>query len=360
MSITVREFGKVDCKDVYLYTLKNKNGLTAEITNYGGIIVKLFTPDNEGNFDDVVLGFDNLDGYLQGCPYFGSLIGRHANRIEGAEFTINGVTYKLAKNDGENHLHGGEKGYDKVVWEPEVIKHSGTEALKLTYFSPHMEEGYPGNLDVTVIYSLTDDNELVLEYKAVSDKDTVVNLSNHSFFNLAGHKSVHDKDSKATLNDIYNHQLMINSDKFTVIDENIIPTGELRDVKNTPMDFTSLKTIGTGLNTDCEQLTFGKGYDHNWVLNNPNGLKDKIAEVFDPKTGRTMEVYTTKPGVQFYSGNFIEPVMGKGGVMYGKRCALCLETQYFPNGLKHEHFPSPILKAEETYAHKTIYKFGAR
>lgn len=348
MSITVKPYGSADGKDVKLFTLTNSNGLKAEITNYGGIIVRLFTPDKNGKLDDIVLGFDSLEDYLKGNPFFGALIGRHANRIENSEFTINGIVYKLAANEGNNHIHGGTKGFDKVVWDAEAVSNDNGDFLKLRYTSMDGEENYPGNLDVVVTYSLTDDNELVIDYEAVSDKDTVVNLTNHSYFNLSGHDS----------GSIYKHQLMINADKFTVVDENLIPTGEIRDVAGTPMDFTGLKSVESGIDSDYEQIVYGNGYDHNFVLNNKNGVKDLAAKVFDPKSGRVMEVYTTKPGVQFYSGNFLDgSVVGKKGTLYEKRSGFCLETQYFPNAMKHGHFPSPVLKAGGKYCHTTVYKF---
>lgn len=349
MSITKRVFGKTtDGVSVDIFTLKNSKGVEVEITNFGGIVVSLKVPDSKGRFEDVVLGYDRLEPYLEKGPFFGALIGRFANRIENGSFELNGVEYKVAKNDGQNHLHGGIKGFDKVVWAAEIIE-GDKEGLKLTYLSRDGEEGYPGNLSVRVIYSLTEDNAIEIDYYAVSDKDTVINLTNHSYFNLSGHNS----------GDILNHKVMINADKFTVNDKYSIPTGEIREVKGTPMDFTTLTKVGQGIDSSYDQIVYGKGYDHNWVLNVSGKAPEKAAEVVDENSGRILEVYTTKPGVQFYTGNFLEgSYIGKGGVAYEKRSGLCLETQYFPNSIKHKHFPSPILRAGEEYKHTTIYKFS--
>lgn len=351
MSITKKPFGKIGDKDIHLYTLENGNGLKAEIINYGGIIVSLYTPDRNGNLADITLGFDNLEDYVQRNPFFGAIIGRHANRLEDASFTLNGVFYQLNRNEGRNQLHGGLEGFDKKIWEAEITKEDGQESLRLRYISPDMEENYPGNLDVTVTYTLNDNNELVIDYRAVSDKDTVVNLTNHAYFNLSGHDS----------GTIHHHQLMINAKRFTPISDEWLPTGEIREVAGTPFDFTEMRTIGKGLQecTDDEQMRYGSGYDHNFVLDVSGKAPEKAAELYDPSTGRFMEVYTTKPGVQFYTGNHLD-VKGKGSAVYRKHSGLCLETQYFPNSMKHRHFPSPILRAGETYHHVTIYKFGAR
>ena len=295
-----------------------------------------------------MLGYDKLDGYLRKGPYFGAIIGRHGNRIEDSMFEINGIEYHLYANDGKNHLHGGLKGFDKVLWQAEIIEFDQDESLQLTYRSLDGEENYPGNLDVKIVYSLTNDNSLRIHYFAVSDKDTVVNLTNHSYFNLSGHCA----------GDILKHKLMINSNRFTVINDEGIPTGEIRDVKDTPMDFTTLTTIEPGLLSGYEQIASGKGYDHNWVLNVSGKKPEKAAEVYDEVSGRLMEVYTTKPGIQFYSGNFLDgSETGKDNTVYSKWSGLCLETQYFPNALKHKHFPSPILKAGQQYNQTTIYKF---
>lgn len=349
MSITSKLYGKTpDGTEVHIYTLRNSNGMVSEITNYGGIVVSLLVPDRNDKYDDVTLGYEKLDGYLKQGPYFGAIIGRVANRIENSKFEINGIEYSVYKNEGENHLHGGLKGFDKVVWQAEIIKQDQDECLQLTYRSKDGEENYPGNLDVKVIYTLTDDNALKIDYYAVSDKDTIVNLTNHAYFNLSGHAA----------GNILKHSLMINADKFTAINEQCLPTGEIRDVKGTPMDFTKLTLIGTGLSIEDEQIACGKGYDHNWVLNVNGKSPEKAAELYEADSGRLMEVYTTKPGVQFYSGNFLDgSEVGKDGAVYEKWSGLCLETQYFPNGLKYKHFPSPLLKAGEQYNHTTIYKF---
>ncbi len=339
-----------DGTEIYLYKLSNKNKMSVGIINYGGIIVSIEVPDRDGNIDDVNLGYDNLEQYLEIGQYFGAIIGRHGNRIENAEFDLNGITYRLAKNDGNNHLHGGKRGFDKVVWQAEPIEKDGVQALQLSYLSPDGEENYPGNLDVKVTYTLTDDNSLRIDYFAVSDKDTVVNLTNHAYFNLSGHGS----------GDILDHQIMINADRFTVINNECIPTGEIRDVSNTPMDLRTLKKVREGIESKDDQIACGNGYDHNWVLNVSGDKPEKAAEVFEPVSGRLMEVFTTKPGMQFYSGNAITRVTGKGGAVYDKRGALCLETQYYPNGTRHKHFPSPFLKAGEEYRHTTIYKFSVK
>ena len=352
MAISSKLYGKTsDGKEVYIFKLSNSNGMTAEIINYGGIVVSLNVPDKEGNIDDVVLGYDKLEDYENDKAFFGAIIGRHANRIEDSEFELNGKVYHLNANEGKNHLHGGYKGFDKVVWNAEVIKNSDGECLQLSYTSTDGEENYPGNLDTKVIYSLTNDNALKIDYFAVSDKDTVVNLTNHSYFNLSGHGK----------GDITEHKVMINADRFTVIDKECLPTGEIREVKGTPMDLTVLTSIKPGLFSGYEQIIFGNGYDHNFVLNVSGKNIEKAAEVFDDKSGRLMEVYTTKPGIQLYTGNSIEDgSTGKGRVQYGKRSGLCLETQYFPNAMKHKHFPSPVLKKGQEYRHTTIYKFSVK
>lgn len=334
--------------EVYIFTLKNSYGMEARIINLGGTIVSLKVPDNKGKLDDIVLGYDKFDNYLVKGPYFGAIIGRYANRIENATFKLNNVKYRLEKNNGENHLHGGLVGFDKVIWNAEIIKSGKNECLQFTYYSKDGEEGYPGNLKVKVVYTLTEENELCIEYNAVSDKDTIVNLTNHSYFNLSGHSS----------GDILSHKVKINAHKFTPINKYLIPTGEILDVKGTPMDFTELTPIKEGIFANYDQLVYAKGFDHNWVLNVSGKSPEKAAEVFDEKSGRVMEVYTTMPGVQFYTGNFIDGApVGKDNTLYKNRSGLCLETQYFPNSINYKHFPSPILKAGELYKHITIYKF---
>ena len=354
MSITSRPYGSLpDGTGVNLFTLTNKNGLKTEILNYGGIIVSLYVPDKNGNLVDVCLGYDKLEDYLDRSPFFGAIIGRNANRTEGATFELNGIIYNLNKNEGNNQLHGGIKGYDKRVWDAKILS-GDDEALELSLFSPDMDEYYPGNLEVRVIYRLTDDDALEIDYYAASDKDTVVNLTNHAYFNLSGHDS----------GTILDHQLKIDADFYTPINSELLPTGEICSVKNTPFDFTQFKRIGEGLAdySGNEQMEYGSGYDHNFVLRTPAGvIPRKIAELYDPKSGRLMTVLTTKPGVQFYTGNHVKGAgKGKGGTIYDKWHGLCLETQYFPNSMKYSHFPSPVLIAGQTYHQVTIFKFSTR
>ncbi len=350
MSITKRYYGKaIDESDADIFTLTNTKKMSVEITNFGGTIVRLNVPDRNGKVEDITLGYGTLEGYFKKGTYFGALIGRHANRIEAARFELNGIEYHLAENDGENHLHGGLKGFDKVVWQAEIISDNCSQALQLTYRSADGENNYPGNLDVKVLYTLTEENELIIDYYAQTDKDTVVNLTNHAYFNLRGHSS----------ENILEHQLKIYADKFTVINNKGIPNGEICDVRGTPMDFTELTPIGRNINSKHEQIICGKGYDHNWILNVSGKSTEKAAKLYEAESGRVMEVFTTKPGIQFYSGNFLDGSdIGKDGAVYNKRSGLCLETQYFPNALKYKHFPSPILKAGEGYRHTTVYKFS--
>jgi aldose 1-epimerase len=339
-------FGRTpDGAEAYLYTLENCNGMKAEVTNYGGIIVSLYAPDGNGKLEDVVLGCDNLNDYMETSPFFGAIIGRHANRIENAQFELNGKVYKVLKNDGNNHLHGGAKGFDKVLWE---VEEKSDNSIKLFYHSADGEEGYPGNLDVTVTYTLTDNNEIIMDYTAKSDKDTVINLTNHSYFNLSGHAG----------EEIINHEVRIYADKFTVNNDECIPTGEILPVSGTVMDFSEPRPLKPGLMSTDKHILCGKGYDHNFVLNVSGKKPELCAEVFDPASGRRMQVYTTKPGVQLYTGNHLnESIVGKGGVRYHKWSGFCLETQFFPNAMKHKHFPSPVLIAGEIYHYITTYKF---
>lgn len=344
-----QSFGKTDTgEQVELYTLTNSKGVAAAITNYGGILVSLKVPDRAGQLADVVLGFDALDGYLKAHPYFGAIIGRYGNRIAKARFTLNGVEYQLARNEGENSLHGGIKGFDKAVWTAKEI--DGGKGLELTYLSKDGEEGFPGNLAVTVTYSLNDENELKIDYAATTDKDTVVNLTNHSYFNLAGQGE----------GDVLGHVVTINADRFTPVDAKLIPTGELRPVEGTPFDFRSPRGIGERINDKDEQLVLGKGYDHNFVLNRTGEGLALAARVVEPKTGRVMEVLTTEPGMQFYTGNFLDgTITGKGGKVYRQRYGFCLETQHFPDSPNKPEFPSVVLKPGEQYRSTTIYRFGA-
>jgi aldose 1-epimerase len=343
MSANKESFGKTpDGKQVDLYTLTNTGGITAKITNFGGILVSLKVPDRDGNSADITLGFDKLDGYLGEHPYFGGIIGRYANRIGKAAFKLDGVEYKLAANDGENHLHGGIKGFDKRVWRLEDIGVTSDGAMvKLSYISEDGEEGYPGNLACSVVYTLTEDNKLQISYEAETDKKTVVNLTNHSYYNLAGQGN----------GDILGHELMLNADKYTVVDEGLIPTGENRDVKGTPMDFTTQMTIGSRIGQ------VEGGYDHNYVLNGGGSLA-LAAKVYEPKSGRVMEIHTDQPGVQFYTGNFLDgSITGKAGKVYQKHYGFCLETQHFPDSPNKPGFPPVVLQPGQKYTTVTVHKF---
>jgi aldose 1-epimerase len=345
MNIKKQTYGKTeDGKNVDLYTLTNAHGLKAEIINYGGIVTSLQVPDRDGKFADIVSSCDNLEDYAKKSPYFGALIGRYGNRIAKGKFTLDGVEYKLATNNGPNHLHGGIKGFDKVVWNAEPMETKEGPALKLTYLSRDGEEGYPGNLSCTVIYTLTDSNELKISYEAKTDKDTVVNLTHHSYFNLAGFNS----------GDILGHEMQILADNFTPVDDTLIPTGEIKSVKGTPMDFTKPMTIGSRIKD------VPGGYDHNYVLNNSKGKLALAATVYEPKTGRVMEVFTTEPGMQFYSGNFLDGTIKGKGAVYNKHAGFCLEAQHFPDSPNEPNFPSTVLKPDQTYTQLTVYKFSAR
>jgi aldose 1-epimerase len=321
--------------------------LVAQVTNYGGRIISLWTPDKDGNFDDIVIGYNTLDGYLNSNEiYYGALIGRYGNRIAKGQFTLNDSVYTLAQNNGENHLHGGENGFNNKVWEARQLDE---QTLELKYLSKDGEEGYPGNLDVTVSYQLTNDNELEIEYWAKTDKPTPVNLTQHSFFNLAGAGSGNVKD----------HILQINAAYYTPVDSGLIPTGEIAPVEGTPMDFRTPTAIGARENDNFEQLIFGKGYDHNWVLNKAEDDLNFAAKVLEPTTGRTLEVYTNEPGLQFYGGNFLDGSdTGKNGKVYSHRSAFCLETQHFPDSPNHPDFPSTILQPGDEYYSICVYKFG--
>jgi aldose 1-epimerase len=348
-TVTKESFGKTaGGENVDLYTLRNMHGVEAKITNYGGILVSLKVPDRSGKFDDVVLGFNDLDSYLKGHPYFGALIGRYGNRIAKGRFTLNGVEYKLAVNNGENHLHGGIKGFDKVVWTGKETKTNAGPAVILSYLSKDGEEGYPGNLNVRVVYTLTNKDELKIEYSATTDKDTVTNLTHHSYFNLAGEGNV----------DILNHQVLINGNRFVPTDAGSIPTGELRNVAGTPFDFRKLTAIGARINQDEEQLKFGNGYDHTWVINGRPGAMRLAAQAYEPTSGRRMQVWTTEPGVQFYTGNFLDGTLtGMSGKIYQRRYGFCFETQHYPDSPNQPSFPTTTLKKGATYRSTTIYKF---
>ena len=345
MSINKEAFGTTpDGKAVDLYTLTNANGLKAEIMTYGGIVTKLQAPDRNGNFADIVLGFDSLDEYIKGHPYFGAIIGRYANRIAKGKFTIDGTEYTLATNNGRNHLHGGIKGFDKVVWNAKELKTEQAVGVELSYRSGDGEEGYPGNLSCIVSYTLTNDNELKIGYEAETDKPTIVNLTNHSYFNLAGHDS----------GSILGHELMLNADRYTLADDELIPTGEIKSVKGTPLDFTKPMAIGSRI----EQVK--GGYDHNYVINNLDGSLTLAASVYEPKTGRVLEAFTTQPGVQLYTGGFLDGSNKGKGAVYNKYNGFCLETQHFPDSPNKPAFPSVVLKPGEKYTQLTIYKFSVR
>lgn len=348
MSIKKTVFGKTkDGETASLYTLKNNSGMTVVFSDYGATIVNVLVPDAKGNIEDVVLGYDNLEQYTKNAPGFGSFIGRHANRIGDASFTINGKTFELEKNDGNNNLHSGSKSFNKFIYETEFYEEEDSSTIEFSRLSKDMEQGFSGNLDVTVTYTLTAENELVIEYLAVSDEDTVVNFTNHSYFNLSGHAS----------GSVLNHKVWINANQFTPTDDNLIPTGEFADVEGTPMDFRTPKTIGTDIDADYKPLKQGNGYDHNYVLNHETPDVNLVAELIDEISGRKMEVYTDTPGMQFYTANFLDKEAGKDGATYKARDGVCFETQFYPNACNIPNFPSSIIKAEQEYEYVTIYKF---
>lgn len=341
MKIQEKIVAEYDSKEIKFFQLENSHGLKVLLMNYGATLISLFVPDRQGNLADITLGFDSFEEYLGKNPYFGSTIGRYANRIGQAKFVLDGREYQLAKNDGENHLHGGIKGFDKVVWEAEPIRNSHLLGVNFSYLSPDGEEGYPGNLSCQVSYLLTESDELHISYLATTDKITHLNLSHHSYFNLAGQGQ----------GDILGHELQIFASRYTAVDENLIPTGEIKEVEGTPLDFRQPRVIGERLN----QLP--GGYDHNFVLDNRGGL-GLAARVFEPLSGRMMELYTTEPGLQFYSGNFLDgTIRGKGGKVYGKHFGFCLEPQHFPDSPNKPDFPSTILRPGEMYRSLTIFKF---
>jgi aldose 1-epimerase len=351
-AIKKQSFGKtVNAVAVDIYTLTNTKGTEVKITNYGGKIVALKVPDRTGKFADILLGYDNIKSYEKDTFYFGGIIGRYANRIAKGKFSLNGIEYLLAVNNGENHLHGGlVKRFDASVWNTKAVTGENGASLELTHFSPDGEEGYPGNLTVKVVYTLTKNNELKIDYSATTDKDTIVNLTNHAYFNLAG----------AGSGTILNHQMQIIADKFTPTDSGSIPTGEWRNVTSTPFDFNIPTVIGQRIDQNDEQLKFGSGYDHNWVLTKKEKGLELAAKVYEPTSGRVMEVLTTEPGIQFYSGNFLANGMGKDGKIYNKREGFCLETQHFPDSPNEPKFPSTVLKKGQKYATTTVYKFTVK
>jgi len=350
MDITKEAYGKTaNGKAVDLYSLTNANGLVAKVTNFGAIVTELWVPDRNGNLGDIVQGYDNLEGYIQDKAYFGAIVGRVGNRTADGRFTLDGVEYTLVKNErGVNHLHGGNVGFNKVVWDASEVRTADAVGVKMTYLSKDGEEGYPGNLTCTVTLSLTNDDALKIEYEVTTDKPTVHNVTHHGYFNLGGQGS----------GDILSHEIMIDAASITPVDENLIPNGELMPVEGTPFDFNKSTAIGARINEDNEQLKFGLGYDHNYVLNNYDGGLRKVCVLYDPKSGRVMETHTTEPGLQFYSGNFLDgTITGKAGKVYEHRYALCLETDHFPDSANHPQFPSIVLRPGETYKSTTAYKF---
>jgi aldose 1-epimerase len=352
--VQIDDFGKTKDGDViHRYLLRNEKGVEAVVISYGAALVSLKIPDRDGKIADVVLGYDNLEGYEQDKSFFGATVGRYGNRIAKGEFTLDGTVFHLPTNDGPNSLHGGNKGFNKRVWTGVDRSTADAEILNLSYTSPDGEEGYPGTLQVQVTYTLpAKSNELRIDYSATTDKDTVINLTNHSYFNLSG----------VPQQEILSHQLLLHAQKFTPVDATLIPTGELRPVGGTPFDFTKSTVIGTRINQDDEQLKFGRGYDHNWVLDRgASGGLQVAAEIFEPTSGRVLEVLTTEPGVQFYTGNFLDgTVHGKNGVLYGHRTGLCLETQHFPDSPNHPAFPSTELKPGKAYRSTTVLRFAVR
>jgi aldose 1-epimerase len=351
-NVKKQSYGKMpDGTPVDLYVLTNANGMEAHVTAYGGTLVSLTAPDRHGSFADVVLGMDTLDGCRTQTAYFGALIGRYGNRIAGGQFTLEGKTYHLPINDGPNTLHGGPLGFGKQLWQVREVASEEGPAVEFGYVSKDGEEGFPGTLTAKVVYTLTNKNELKIDYTATTDKPTVVNLTNHAYFNLKG----------AGEGDILDHEVTIDASRFTPVDSVLIPTGELRAVKGTPFDFTKAIAIGARIETDDQQLKFGKGYDHNWVLDKTRAGLAKAAEVYEPKTGRVLQVWTTEPALQFYTGNFLDgTIHGKGGKVYPRRGAFCMETQHYPDSPNHPAFPSTELKPGATYHTTTVYSFSAR
>jgi len=350
--ISKQAFGTTpDGKSVEIYTLTNHHGMEARIMTYGAIIVSLRVPDRKGHADDVVLGYDSLAGYIEKTPYFGAVVGRYGNRIANGKFTVDGKEYTLAKNNGPNALHGGIKGFDKVVWQAEPFEKKGEAGVILKYTSADGEEGYPGTLQATVTYTLNEKNELILDYHATTDQATPINLTNHTYFNLAG-------EGKG---DILAHEVMLNAGHFTPVDKNLIPTGKIASVKGTPLDFTQATAIGARINDKYEQLVLAGGYDHNFVINRSGSGLTLAARVYESTTGRVLEVDTTQPGVQFYTGNFLDgTITGKQGHVYQRRYGFCLETQHYPDSPNQPNFPSAILRPGQVYHTTTVFKFSTR
>ncbi len=352
LTISSKVFGETPDGTTFLYTLTNKNGMEVCISNYGGIVTSLKVPDKAGVLADVVLGFDSLSGYMSSAnPYFGGIIGRYGNRIAKGQFSIEGKAYVLATNDGPNHLHGGNKGFDKVIWESRETSGGDSKGVTLTYLSKDMEEGYPGNLQVKVFYLLNNQNELLIRYEANTDQPTICNLTNHTYFNLKGEGN----------GDILDHEIKIDADWLTPVDKTLIPTGELMAVKGTPFDFRIFKPIGKDIAANHRQIKYGLGYDHNFVLGSANGKRQRVATVIEPISGRRLEVLSEEPGVQFYSGNFLDgTIAGKNGHKYGFRTGFCLETQHYPDSPNQEKFPSTLLRPMEAYKTSTVYKFSVQ
>ena len=346
--VTTENFGSFEGKDVSLYTLKNKQGDVIKLTNYGAAIVEISVPDRDGNKANVTFGYDNLEGYLNGDPYFGKVVGQYANRIARGKFTLDSVEYTLAINNFPNALHGGPTGWHSRVWTAEVLKGTDFPAVKFTYNKPDMEEGFPGNVVAEVVYTWTDANEIIMDYKVTTDRRTVINITNHAYFNLHG----------AGVGDILDHEAVIRASAFTPVDSTLIPTGELRPVEGTPFDFRTPHLIGERIGEAYDQLILGGGYDHNYVLDN---LEEVDAEVYDPSTGRFIQVLTDQPGVQLYTGNFLDGTQtGRGGNVYQYRSGFCLETQRYPDSPNQASFPSVILTPEEPFLSSTTFRFGVR
>lgn len=351
--IKSESFGKLpDGSEVTLFTLKNSNGMEAKLITYGAAIVSLTAPDKNNKYDDIVLGYENLEGYVKDKANFGVIVGRYANRIAKGKFKLEGNEYQLTINDNGNHIHGGINGFNKKNWEYVSEENNDTiQSVTLKCFSNDGEEGYPGDLTVFVKYSLTNKNELKIDYKATTNKTTVINLTHHSYFNLTGNPNI----------PILDHEVMINADKYTPVDKELIPTGKIEDVSNTPMDFRVAKKVGKNINDNYEQLILGRGFDHNWVINRNDNSVIKIAEIYEPNSGRLVEVFSDQPGVQFYCGNFLDgSIYGKKGIKYNFRTGLCLEAQHFPDSPNKPNFPSVVLKSDDVYKQTTIYKFSVK
>ncbi len=351
-NISKKLFGKLNNgKEVYLYSLQNKLGAELKVTNFGATVVSLTMPDKNGNYKDIVLGYDNLKSYENGTSYFGAIVGRYANRISKGKIKINGKLYQLSVNEGENQLHGGKIGFNKMLWTAKTFVSKDGPSIELTLLSPDGDQGYPGKVTLNVTYTLTNNNELKISYEGTTDKTTVLNPSHHSYFNLTGNFS----------NTILDHQLKINANEFTPIDKEFIPTGKIESIVNTPLDFRKLTAIGAHINDNFEQLKFAHGYDFNWVLNNYNKKVREVADVYEPTTGRYMQVFTDQPGLQFYSGNFLNGTeIGKNGIHYNFRTGFCLEAQHYPDSPNEPQWPSVILKPGQIYRQTTIYKFSTK